>query len=248
MFLGVTSLAAMCVFVINSQFKLTFTLDVFLYSLAYAISFISAMLGLCLSIKWGSMSVAVLVSSYALVIPTIYGIAFLKEDLTGIGIAGLLLLMISLFLIADRTQKATFSLKSVIALLFSFFGNGMCSTVQKAQQIAFDGGYKNELMIMALMMCAGILFIISLINRESFKGAAPCVGIGVLNGAANGGVNLMVLVLTGVIPNAILFPSVSAGGVVLGFVMATVIYKERLSPIQLIGYAMGTVSVILLNL
>ncbi|MBE5039388.1 hypothetical protein [Ructibacterium gallinarum] len=248
LFLSITSFSAMLFFIFSSGGRLHFTLDVFWYALAFAISFISAILGLFLSIKWGSLSISMLVNSYSLIVPTLYGIFFLKEELGGIGVLGLLLLILSLFLIADKKQKVMFSLPWVMALLFSFFGNGMCSTIQKAQQIAFDGGYKNELMIMALLICGGTFFLLSCIFHENFQEARLCVGMGILNGVANGGVNLMMLVLTGLIPNAILFPSVSAGGVVLGFVTATFIYKERLSHIQLVGYFIGTLSIILLNL
>lgn len=248
LFLSVTAFTAMLFFVLSSGGKLDFTSGVFWYSLAFAASFLSALLGLFLSIKWGSMSISMLVNSYSLVIPTLYGIVFLRESLSAIRVAGLVLLLLSLFLIADRTQKATFSVKWIIALLFAFLGNGMCSTVQKAQQVAFHGGYKNELMIMAMLLCTVCLFILSRINHETLKGAGSCVKIGALNGLANGGVNLMMLILTGMIPNAILFPSVSAGGVVLGFVVARFVYKERLSPLQMGGYLIGTLSIVFLNL
>ena len=68
------------------------------------------------------------------------------------------------------------------------------------------------------------------------------------NGVANGIVNLLVMVLTGAIPNAILFPSISAGGIVLSWILATFLYKEKLSRVQLAGYFIGVVSVIFLNL
>ena len=47
---------------------------------------------------------------------------------------------------------------------------------------------------------------------------------------------------------SILFPSISGGGIVLGFLLSTFVYKERLSRIQYIGYAIGTASVIILNI
>ena len=104
-------------------------------------------------------------------------------------------------------------------------------------------------MIVALMIVTMIFLGIAIGRKEKIKeGIGICTGFGALRGVANGIVNLLVMVLTGVIPNAILFPSISAGGIVLGFLIAVVIYKERLSKKQLIGYAIGTISVVLLNL
>ena len=40
----------------------------------------------------------------------------------------------------------------------------------------------------------------------------------------------------------------SAGAIVLGFILAITIYKERLSKKQLIGYVFGIAAVVLLNL
>lgn len=247
LFLAVSAFTAFLFFVVSSGLRLTFTTEVFWYSLAFAISFMSAMIGMFLSIKWGALSISMLVISYSLVVPTLYGILFLKESLSVIRIVGLILLMISLFLIVDRSQKAVFSIRWLIALLCAFFGNGMCSTVQKAQQLAFDGGYKNEFMIVAFLVSAVLLFLFSCIRHEKWRGD-PGIRFGAVNGVAIGIVNLMVLFLTGMIPNAILFPSVSAGGIVLGFVIARFMYKERLSPWQVGGYFIGTLSVIFLNL
>ena len=71
---------------------------------------------------------------------------------------------------------------------------------------------------------------------------------GFIAGIANGIVNFFVMVLTGLIPNAILYPSISAGGVVLGFFASVLIYKEKLSKLQLTGYFIGVLSIILLNI
>ena len=56
------------------------------------------------------------------------------------------------------------------------------------------------------------------------------------------------MMLTALIPTAILFPSISGGGIVLGFVLAVFAYKEKLSMLQVIGYFIGMISVILLNI
>ena len=76
----------------------------------------------------------------------------------------------------------------------------------------------------------------------------PCLKYGVIKGFANGFMNYLVMVTSALLPNSVLFPSISAGGIVLTFICALVLYKEKLSVTQYIGYALGTASVVLLNL
>lgn len=97
-----------------------------------------------------------------------------------------------------------------------------------------------KLMIISLFISTLILFGASLIFKEKIKKGSPmCIGFGACCGIANGIVNLLVMMLTALIPTAILFPSISGGGIVLGFVLAVFAYKEKLSMLQVIGYFIG---------
>ena len=126
----------------------------------------------------------------------------------------------------------------------------MCSVVQKMQQVAFDGAYKNELMVGALLVVVLILGALTLTKerkdlKENLKAGwylAPLCGI------ANGLVNLLVMILSGRMPVAIMFPLISAGGLLLTFFFAIFIYKEKLAKRQFLGFAFGLGAVILLNI
>lgn len=239
---------------IEYGFKLRFSWEIVPYSVGFAVTYSMAVIGGIYAVQLGSLAVSSLISSYSLLIPTFYGVLFLNEDLSW---AGLALLCISIFLINKSSGKSTvhFTLKWVIALLLSFSGNGLCSTVQKMQQLAFknaDYDFKNEFMIIALAIAAVILFVAWIVAvrnskpekitlKNSFLFGAP-------RGIANGIVNLLMIILAGTLPATILYPTVSAGGIVLGFFVAMFVYKEKLSSPQLVGYGIGVVSVILLNL
>ena len=47
--------------------------------------------------------------------------------------------------------------KWILYVLLAFLGNGACSTVQVLQQRTFAGAYKNELMIMALLIVSAAI-------------------------------------------------------------------------------------------
>ena len=248
LFLAFTALAATVFFIAASLFRLSFDPAVLPYSLGFAAAYIAATVGLIYALKLGSMAITALVNSYSLLIPTFYGIIFLRESVKVAGIIGIALLLVSLFLLGAKKERATGGVKWLVFLVVAFVGNGMCSTVQKIQQINMDGAYKSEFMIFALI-AAFVVFAGFAFARGNVKNnLPPCAGFGSLNGVFNGAVNFLVLILTGLIPNSVLFPCISAGGIVLSLFTALFLFKEKLSAFQIVGYALGLTSVILLNI
>lgn len=248
LFLAFTALAATVFFIVASLFRLSFDPAVLPYSLGFATAYIAATVGIIYALKLGSMAITALVNSYSLLIPTFYGIIFLRESVKVAGIIGIALLLVSLFLLGAKKERATGGVKWLVFLIVAFVGNGMCSTVQKIQQINMDGAYKSEFMIFALI-AAFVVFAGFAFARGNVKNnLPPCAGFGSLNGVFNGAVNFLVLILTGLIPNSVLFPCISAGGIVLSLFTALFLFKEKLSAFQIVGYVLGLASVILLNI
>lgn len=260
-FSAISSFVAMIFFMFGIGFRFDYHPAVLGYSVAFGVCYAAAIGGNFLAIKNGPLAVSTLVMSYSLVIPTMYGIVAQNEKLSPLGAVGVICLCISLVLInelkvkndaGDETaerRNSALSIKWLIYVLISFFGNGICATVQKVQPVVFDGRYKNEFMIVGLLVSGVLFMILSLADKEKLRESSfPCVGFGALKGAANGISNMIVIVLVTMIPGTILYPTVSAGAVVLAFILAITIYKERLSKKQLAGYVFGIVAVILLNM
>jgi glucose uptake protein GlcU len=67
-------------------------------------------------------------------------------------------------------------------------------------------------------------------------------------GVANAICNVLMLLLATMLSGVVLYPSVSAGGIVFTFVTALLFYKERYTKWQYVGYAFGIISIILLSL
>ncbi len=249
LFSAVSALFAMLFFIISSGSGLQFTSEFLPYSIGFAAAYAAALVGQNYAIATGSLSISSLVSSYSLIIPTLYGILFLKESLKPSAYIGIVLLFVSLYFINIKKESARFSAKWVICLIISFIGNGMCSTVQKMQQLKCNGAYKNEFMIAALGIVFVILTVIVLASKADIKTQLKeCRLYAPLTGIANGATNLLVMVLTALLPTAVLFPSISAGGIIIMFVISLFVYKEKISRQQMVGYIMGVVSVVLLNL
>lgn len=248
LFMTFSAISAMLFFLIMSGGKLTFELSILKYSVAFAAAYIAASVGLFFALRFGPLSITSLIISYSLIIPTLYGVFFLNEVVGIIGIVGIIMLCVSLFLLNIKKGQVKINVKWIIFLTVAFIGNGMCSTIQKIQQLNSGGAYKNEFMIIALAITALVMFVLSLITEKNESDIPLLIKYSVPKGLFNGAVNFLVMVLSGMLPNTILFPSISAGSIVLSCIVAVFIYKEKLSLQQIFGYIIGITSVILLNL
>ena len=197
------------------------------------------------------LSLTCLVTSFSLIIPTLFGIFALREPVSTNLFIGLGLLAAALVLInLEEKGEKKITLKWAAYVLLAFVGNGMCSTVQKVQQIDLAGQYKNEFMIVALIISAVAMGIFALCTEK--KQILPNLKAGVwlyiICGLANGGANFLVIFLSSRMAASVMFPVISAGGIVLTFLISLFFYKEKLSKWQILGSALGLVSVIFLNL
>ena len=166
-FSAITVFFALLFFFVTSGGNLHFSFDLFLYSFAFAAAYCTTVIFSLKALLCGSMALTSLICQYSLLIPTFYGIVFLSESAGVFLYVGLALLMLSLLLtnLTGKKEKKP-SLRWVIFILIAFFTNGLCSTFQKMQQIAFDGRYKSEFMIMALAMALVFLIAASFMKEK----------------------------------------------------------------------------------
>ena len=98
-FSAISVLAATVFFVCSAGFKLDFNMEILPYALLFALSYGTAAIGSFIGIQKGSLSLTSLVVSYSLIVPTFYGLIFLKESAGFFMYIGLAFLLVSLFLI-----------------------------------------------------------------------------------------------------------------------------------------------------
>ena len=249
-FSGLIALFAMLFFVVTNQ-DWAFRPQQLIPAAAFALAYASATLFAVLAIKHGSLALTSLFISYSLLIPCFYGILFLREPIGWTLIAGIILLAISLWLTNYQKSEKTISLKWLLLVLFAFIGNGMCSTVQKAEQQVFAQSEQNMIMILALGMVTVFLLGLSFFSKER-KDWGACYRVGLplalLSGLINGASNALVIYLNQHLPASVMFPVISAGGIILIMPYSIWVCHERFSKQQWLGFTAGVASVILLNL
>lgn len=227
--------------------------EVLPYSAGFAAVYALAMVYSVLAFKAGSLAITSLLLSYSLILPTLYGFLFLNERITALKCGGIMLLLISLFLVRfeakqeDTTNKP--STKWMIYMVIAFISNGFCSVIQNAQQRKFQGVQNSNFMIFALIISTVVLFVFSLIFERNTminalkKGSVWAAACGICNGATN----YLVMVIIAVVASSVFFPVLSAGQLILTFILSVSVYREKFIPRQIAGLFCGLASLVLLN-
>ena len=230
-----------------------YSLKLLLPSFAFAVVYAMATVFAVLAIKHGSLTITTLIISYSLLIPTFYGIIFLKEPVGAFLIIGIILLAISLWLTNYKKddQKHKVTVKWIVYVALAFVGNGMCSTVQKWEQLTYGEQGQNMFMIVALAMTVVIFVVCAALTGEkkdlpeaTRKGWRLAMICGIMNGA----VNYLVMYMNRKVSASVMFPVLSGASLVMIFVYSLIIEREKFTPKQCVGFAVGVVSVVLLNI
>jgi drug/metabolite transporter (DMT)-like permease len=247
-----SSLVALLFFAITSGGNLKFSGEFVIYSVLFALAFSTSTVFSFLAIVEGPLALTSLMIQYSLLIPTVYGLLALGEPIGVYLIVGIVFLMISLLLIniEKKGEKKKITFKWAVYAFLAFVGNGGCSLVQKVQQVACNKQFKSEFMLLAYAMAVVVLLLCALFfeKKDTWKHIKSGFGFWAANGAFNGMVNFLVLVLSGVMAASVMFPLISAGGIIATFFVSLFVYREKLSTAQTVGLALGIISVVFLNL
>ena len=265
-FSALTSLFAMIFFIaVNTDWS--YRAELLLPSTGFALAYAVATVFSVLAILYGPLAKTSLIISCSLLIPSAYGIVVqgimlktttVEEALSPTLIIGTILLVITLFLVnrekkSENAEEKKVTVKWLIFVLLAFFGNGMCSVVQTAKQDFYGNDSNNVFMIVALAIVVALLLSAAFAFRNQRVQIKETLHKGwwlaLLCGGANGLTNFMVMYLNAQkFPASVLFPVVSGGGLLLIFLWSVLIKRERFTIPQYIGYGLGVISLVLLNL
>ena len=255
MFSGMISFFAMCFFMaVNRDW--TWSTELILPAVFFGLAYAASTVFIVLAIKCGSLAKTTLITSYSLLVPAFTGLIVLSEPLGIPMIVGMVFLVVSLWLTNYQKEspdvpKEKVTFKWIIYLILAFIGNGMCATVQKLTPHYLGNDINQNLyMIAALGLSTVVLIIASFLTKEeglkdTLKVGAP---LSLLCGLFNGAVNYLVIFLNPHIPASVMFPVLSAGEIILIVPYSLLVRREKFTFAQWAGFAVGVVSVVLLNL
>ena len=234
-----------------------FEVNLLKYALPFGACFSASSIFTKLALDEGDLSLTSLFLSFSLLIPTMYGVIFLGDPIDFIFWIALVLFLISLVVVnvdfSKTAKRKPVTLKWVIFLVCGSITNGLCSTIQTAQQNAYNGLKGDESMIISLTLAIVIATIVIFVAKEKpfIKDATKsALALGAPSGTLIGLNNLLVMVLVGqkLLPVSILFPLISGGGLILSFLLGRFIFKEKYKLQQYFGILCGFASIILFNI
>ena len=215
-----------------------------------------------LAFKIGPFGLTRLISSFSLLFSIFYGIFFLEEETTALTYIGIALVFAAMVLInykslvkkpnagGEEAEENGVSLKWLVFLMISVVANGFIAILTKMQQNRFDGVCDNEFQIISIGGSFVLLAVIGLVIDRDKLGTVMKQGLlyGGISGLFNGAKNFVTLFIYALLPLSVISPTKTGLSMVISFLAAIFFYKEKYSPLQILGVVLGAGAVVLLAL
>lgn len=224
------------------------------YSLTLAVVFAAVMLFTQITqikaMSTGSSSVTVLIFSCGFLIPTFYSAIVYNEAISPAQLPGIGLILVSLFLIINP-KDAKFSPAWLLWSVLSMTGSGVSAILQKVHQ---KSPYADELSpYLAAVFVVALLFSVIGWLLLPRKASDPKLGKispvpAIISGLCIGSLNILNLYLAGKIPAVIQFPVYNIGNMILTGVLGALIFQEKHTTKQFIGFGVGCLGILLIGL
>ena len=232
-----------------------FHLPTIVYSLLYGIMLCLSMYSGYVALAIGPMAISSMIAAYSLIIPLFYGVFVLGEDINSSGIAGVILLIVSLAFInlkgkSDRNRGEKLTLRWSIMIFLTFATNGLTAILQASHQNRFPGSYSSLYMAGGCAVSLIVFGILKLCSAEK-RGVGSekkTVTFGAFGGIATGLYGFLVLILSGLDNVSVLFPFISVAKILGSLVVGRILFREKLSAMQFIGFILGVISIVLLKI
>ena len=231
----------------------SFTLSIF-FGLSIAITqiFQSKALG------QGPASTVTLIYACGFLIPIFYGIFFWDESVSVFQWLGIALLLFSLTLCLLKKEKYRKFSSWIPFAVAAMLGSGSSAIFQKTHQYSDFSSEISFYLVFCLFFSSVFTGVAYLVTKEEknakkevvdkkrafFKSfiIPACLGICV------GLLNFLNLILSGNLPSVILFPIYNVGSMLLVILLSAIIYKDKMTALQKIGFFLGIAAILIIGL
>ncbi|MBO5273712.1 MAG: hypothetical protein J6I45_03765 [Clostridia bacterium] len=199
----------------------------------------------------GPLSLTTLIGCCGMLIPTVAGMLFWKEEISLLQIIGIVLMIVALSLVVGVKKDKKFSVKWVIYSFTQFLCIGCISIMQKLQQGSAYAQESGGFLMTAFVVSALInvlMLTVTLKKSDAKTSRNPRWAFGFLTGGCNGINNVFNLALAGMLPAVVFFPMVNGGGILLMGLSGCLLFREKCTCRQWIGFLLGTASILMIGL
>lgn len=222
------------------------------YALILAVLIVSFQFFYTKSLSTGNVAVIVLIINLSMIVPTLFSYFFYNESLSLQRIIGIAFTIVALVLCPAKDQKKTSGIKWLILALIASLLSSAISVTQKifnsthlaTQQEAFLAigyivAFVLSLILLAIMKTKGTKPTIKLEKRYFISVSL----IGIILAVHGWLTNYSITVIEG----TLLFPFSCGGTILLSTIVGVVLFKDKLTPKQILGVIFGIVAAVLMN-
>ena len=220
------------------------------YALVYGATLVFTQLCQITAMRYGTTSMTTLVYSAGFLIPIVFSYFSFGEDITWVQLIGIAVLLCAIYMIVN--PKGGFSVRWLIFALMAMCGSGATAVVQKIHQRSEFAGELPSFLAVVFLTAATICFVTHL-----FMPRAACdersVSVKttlfpVVSGLCIGFLNILNLTLAGKLPSVIQFPIYNVGSMILTGVLGAILFKEKNSRTEIIGFGLGCAAILMIGL
>jgi drug/metabolite transporter (DMT)-like permease len=189
---------------------------------------------------------------YGMIIPAVAGPIFWKEPIGILQIAGIVMMLASLWLIEGRGASRTrpTEKKWIPLAILAFILSGMAGVMEKIHQ---STEAREERLPFVLVACAFMLaFSLSVLPFTKCVAESvaylPTLSIAALSGLVIGFYSTVNLILSGKLDSMIYYPVANGGALILTVLASALLFKERMDRPKIIGTAIGLAGILCLSI
>lgn len=261
-----TSVVGTLIYLCVAGFKIEYSNFSFIMALAFALVMLPYYIVSVKVLTLGSLAVySLFMMLGGMLLPFVYGIAFLSEEITWGKVVGTVLLTASMLVQAiwqngqetqsDKKSKKQKVLFFVLCIVV-FIVNGLTAVIAKAHAINEKAINEPSFMVWSCLLTVvlgGILLGVLMLKKDrkiliqEFKTTLklkPFILITIIGAAMYTG-NFLLLLAADKVPASVQFPMVSGGVIVLSALASVLAFKEKLSIIEWISVAGACISTVL---
>ena len=217
----------------------------------YAVIVIGLQTVLISAMSVGTMSTTSIFVMYGMIIPSISGPIFWKESVSALQIVGMLMMVISLWLIQDRTtgEKRTVAKKWLVLAVIAFLLSGMAGVMEKIHQSTVARGERFSFVFVA---CGFILLfalvVMGITRKKKVASTKSANTLALLSGLVVGGYSIINLTLAGGLDSMIYYPMANGGAMLMTVLVSAIFLKETFNRVKITGVIMGLAGILCLSM
>lgn len=224
-----------------------------LLAVAYGVLTVLSQWMYTLSLTRCPVSVCAMVYSFGFILPTVFGTVVWREPVNAFKIVSILLCIATIFLASGKSDAGSAKPRGLpLPLIVAMLASGGLGIVQKLQQKSAASGETGMFLCLAFVLATLLSLLAALAARKDAAPKAriapalalPILIVGVCMAAANTANTL----LAGLLPSAVIFPTVNVGVILASLAVSALLLKEKPTRRQLAAFALGIAAILLFNL